>query len=260
MSPTTENSTFNSILSNIQGSLKTEEKEISFFNKYFIFTRKSKNAKIVESMSEHLYNKLTAKGTNPSEKSLKDYISVILKLKQDDNFNKNYIKAETIAVQRITKETLLKKSEKKVTKSKVVNLSDSDNASSSSVSSSSLESDSSSSKIKIKPAKKGISLGKTKKKIKKKRTNKKENLSKKWLKFTSLISSFHEAMIHTKSKKGKIDKKSLEKILKNCEKLNILAEKLNILDKDKQAKSNPELFESLNIFNEVYDYFSGLKK
>ena len=86
--PTTENSKFNSILSSVKQSLTPEEKEISFFNKYFIFTRKSDNAKIVESMSENLYIKLTAKGRKPSEQSLKDYVSVQLSLEQNENFSK----------------------------------------------------------------------------------------------------------------------------------------------------------------------------
>ena len=39
--PTDEASKPNSILSDVKQSMTDEEKEISFFNKYFIFTRKS---------------------------------------------------------------------------------------------------------------------------------------------------------------------------------------------------------------------------
>jgi len=246
--PTTEKSKFNSILSSVKQSLTPEEKEISFFNKYFIFTRKSDNAKIIESMSENLYIKLTAKGRKPSEQSLKDYISVQLSLEQNENFDNNFIKAKDIAVQRINKEALLKKSKKKVikiNKPKVVNLSDSDNDSS--VTSSSAESGSSSKSVVS--AKKGISLGKTKKKLKIK--NKSVDLSKKWLKLTSLIDKYHEIMIKTKSNDGKIDSKSLKTILGHCEKLNILAQ-------DEQVKSNPQLSESLEKFEEIYEYFTSI--
>ena len=246
--PITGSSKFNSILSSVKESLTPEEKEISFFNKYFIFTRKSDNAKIIESMSENLYIKLTAKGRKPSEQSLKDYISVQLSLEQNENFNNNFIKAKDIAVQRINKEALLKKSKKKVikiNKPKVVNLSDLDNDSS--VTSSSAESDISSKSVVS--AKKGISLGKTKKKLKIK--NKSVDLSKKWLKLTSLIDKYHEIMIKTKSNDGKIDSKSLKTILGHCEKLNILAQ-------DEQVKSNPQLSESLEKFEEIYEYFTSI--
>ena len=249
--PITGSSKFNSILSSVKESLTPEEKEISFFNKYFIFTRKSDNAKIVESMSENLYIKLSSKGRKPSEQSLKDYISAQLSLEQNDVFNTNFINAKDIAIQRITKESELKKSKKKVikiTKPVVVNVAESDDDSSISLSGS-VESGKSSTKSKT-SAKKGISLGKTKKKLKIK--NKSVDLSKKWMKLSKLIDKYHEIMVKTKSNNGDIDSKTLKTILGHCEKLNILAQ-------DEQIKSNPQLSESVSKFEEFYEYFTSIQ-
>jgi hypothetical protein len=172
-------------------------------------------------------------------------------LEQNDVFNTNFINAKDMAIQRINKESELKKSKKKVikiTKPVVVNVSESDDDSSISLSGS-VESGASSTKSKT-SVKKGISLGKTKKKLKIK--NKSADLSKKWVKLSKLIDKYHEVMVKTKSNNGDIDSKTLKTILGHCEKLNILAQ-------DEQIKSNPQLSESVSKFEEFYEYFTSIQ-
>ena len=247
---TSESSKFNTILSSVKSSMNDEEKEISFFNKYFIFTRKSNNRLIIEEMKEHIYLKLSGRGRKPNDKSLKEYVSIQLSIPQNEQFNQNYEVAKQMAVSKIASEKTVKKKPLKIKpKTAVVNVeSDSSDVS---VSSGSVAMTESSSETSTQSSKKGIKISRGKTKTISK-GSKKRNLTSvdKWKKTAKAIKIISSNYISTKKNDGKITQTNLDKIMKHL--TNIYK-----LSQDEHIRNTPEFQESIEKVDELYQYFTN---
>ena len=245
--PTDEASKFNSILSDVKQSMTDEEKEISFFNKYFIFTRKSDNRLIIENMKEHIYVKLSGKGRNLNDQTIKDYVSVKLSIMQDDQFETNFQIAKQMAVSQIESEKKKKVKVLKVKKKPSVS-EDDVSVSSAAASSSTDTSVAVSTASSTMSSKKGISIGKIKS-TKKKTIKKSLSSEKSWKKVGKAIDVIYKNYLTIKKDDGKVPKKDFDKIIKHITKIKALSEKPEI-------SNNPEFASEISRVNELHEYFT----
>ena len=176
MSTVGPNAKFNAILSEVKENLTTEEQDISFFNRYFIFGRKTTNRQIIDQMKQQIKLAYSSKGRNPSDDKIKTMIETNLGIARDDKFNTNFdiAKGQAIEEIKLEKELAHQQKKKKITiKPKAAKVTESDaqseisSVSESVISTTSSDSESDKSKVsKAAAVNKGIAVAVPKKKLK----------------------------------------------------------------------------------------------
>ena len=116
--PLSSNDKFNTILNDVKKSLSPEEQEISFFNRYFILTKKTDNAHIIDEMKEIIKQIYSGKGRNPSDANVKIQIEERGVLK-DSNFDNNFDVAKQKALDEIAASKAVKPKKKIIIRRKV---------------------------------------------------------------------------------------------------------------------------------------------